>query len=154
MHSKGTQPYIYMYPFSPRWRNGKESTWQCRRHKKWGFDSGVGKIPLSRKWQPSPVFLARKFHGQRNLAGYSPWGHKESDIKLSDMAHILPQTPLPFRLPFNIRQSSLCYTIGKGRLLNSSGFQSPQMWMRALDAVIYKITFSLENLWLNSQGCD
>ena len=31
-----------------------------------------------RKWQPTPVFLPGKFHRQRNLAGYSPWGHKES----------------------------------------------------------------------------
>ena len=29
-------------------------------------DSGVvGKIPWRRKWQPSPVFLTEKFHGQR-----------------------------------------------------------------------------------------
>ena len=27
-----------------------------------------------RKWQPTPVFLPRKSHGQRNLMGYSPWG--------------------------------------------------------------------------------
>ena len=27
-----------------------------------------------------PVFLPGKFHGQRSLAGYSPWGHKESDM--------------------------------------------------------------------------
>ena len=33
----------------------------------------------SRKWQPTPVFLPGKFHGQRSLAGYSPWGRKESD---------------------------------------------------------------------------
>ena len=32
-----------------------------------------------RKWQPTPVFLLGKFHGQRNLVGSSPWGHKESD---------------------------------------------------------------------------
>ena len=31
------------------------------------------------KWQPTPVFLPGKFHGQRSLAGYSPWGRKESD---------------------------------------------------------------------------
>ena len=31
-----------------------------------------------RKWQPTPVFLPGKFHGQRNLVGYSPRGHKES----------------------------------------------------------------------------
>ena len=29
-----------------------------------------------RKWQPTPVFLSEKSHGQRSLAGYSPWGRK------------------------------------------------------------------------------
>ena len=32
-----------------------------------------------RKWQPIPVFLPGEFHEQRSLAGYSSWGHKESD---------------------------------------------------------------------------
>ena len=32
-----------------------------------------------RKWQPTPVFLPGKSHGQRSLGGYSPWGRKESD---------------------------------------------------------------------------
>ena len=40
----------------------------------------VRKIPWRRKWQPTPVFLPRKSHGQRTLAGYSPQGHKESDM--------------------------------------------------------------------------
>ena len=31
------------------------------------------------EWQPSPIFLPGEFHGQRSLAGYSPWGHKEVD---------------------------------------------------------------------------
>ena len=35
-----------------------------------------------RKWQPTPVFLPREFHGQRSLVGYSPWGHEESDTTL------------------------------------------------------------------------
>jgi len=43
------------------------------------FDPRVGKIPWRRAWQPIPVFLPGKSHGQRNLAGYSPKGHKESD---------------------------------------------------------------------------
>ena len=30
--------------------------------------------------QPTPVFLPGEWHGQRNLAGYSPWGCKESDM--------------------------------------------------------------------------
>ena len=44
-----------------------------------GFAPWVGKIPWRRKWQPTPVFLPGESHGQRSLAGYSPWGHKESD---------------------------------------------------------------------------
>ena len=39
----------------------------------------VGKIPWRRKWQSTPVFFPGKSHGQRSLAGYSPWGHRESD---------------------------------------------------------------------------
>ena len=35
---------------------------------------------LEEEWQPTPAFLPREFHGQRRLAGYSPWGHKESDM--------------------------------------------------------------------------
>ena len=34
--------------------------------------------PLKRKWQPTPIFLPGKYHGQRSLAGYSPRGGKES----------------------------------------------------------------------------
>ena len=41
-----------------------------------GFDTWVGKIPWRRKWQPTPVLLPGKFHGQRILVGYSQWGHK------------------------------------------------------------------------------
>ena len=35
--------------------------------------------PWRRKWQSTPVFLPGKAHGWRSLAGYSPWGRKESD---------------------------------------------------------------------------
>ena len=38
------------------------------------FDPCVGKIPWCKKWQPSPIFLPGKFHGERSLAGYSPGG--------------------------------------------------------------------------------
>ena len=62
-----------------RWHSSKESICQCRRLKKYGVDPWIRKIPWSRKWQPTPVFLPGKFHGQRILAGYSPGGHKESD---------------------------------------------------------------------------
>ena len=38
---------------------------------------GVRKIPWRRAWQPTPVFLLGESHGQRSLAGCSPWGCKE-----------------------------------------------------------------------------
>ena len=41
-----------------------------------GLDPWVGKIPWRREWLPTPVFLP----GQRSLVGYSPCGHKESDM--------------------------------------------------------------------------
>ena len=76
----------------PRWLSGKESTYQCRRH---GFDPRVGKIPWRRKWQPTPEFLPGKFHEQRSLAGYSPWGGKESNttkqLNKNNKAHYKPQ---------------------------------------------------------------
>ena len=40
---------------------------------------GLGRSLGVGKWQSTPVFLPGKFHGQRGLAGYSPWGRKESD---------------------------------------------------------------------------
>ena len=40
----------------------------------------VGKIPWRRKWQPIPVLLTGKSHGQRSLVGYSPWDRKEWDM--------------------------------------------------------------------------
>ena len=49
---------------------------QCRRL--W-FNPWVRKLPWRREWLSTPVFLPGEFHGQRSLAGYSPWGHKESD---------------------------------------------------------------------------
>ena len=45
-----------------------------------GSIPGLGRFPWRREWQPTPVFLPGEFHGQRSLAGYSLWGHKESDM--------------------------------------------------------------------------
>ena len=53
----------------PRWFSGKEM------HVK----SLGGEDPLEKKWQPTPVFLPGKSHGQRSLAGYSQLGGKELD---------------------------------------------------------------------------
>ena len=72
----------------PRWLSGKESACQRRRC---GFDPWVEKIPWRRKWQPTPVFLPGKSHGQRRLASYRQWGHKESDTT----EQLTPQWEIP-----------------------------------------------------------
>ena len=50
---------------------------QCRWPR---FDPWVRKIPWRRQWLTTPVFLIGELHGQKSLAGYSPWGRKESDM--------------------------------------------------------------------------
>ena len=40
----------------------------------------IGKNPWRKKWQPTPVFLPGKLHGQRSLVGRSPRGRRESGL--------------------------------------------------------------------------
>ena len=42
-----------------------------------GSIPGSGRSPWNKKQQPIPVFLPGKFHGQRSLVGFSPWGHRD-----------------------------------------------------------------------------
>ena len=65
--------------------SGKDPACQCKRCR---FDAWVRKIPWSRKWRPTPVFLPENFHGQRSLVGYSPRGCKESDTIDHTHAHM------------------------------------------------------------------
>ena len=68
--------------YAPQWGfpggsvSDEDSPCQRKRRKS---DPWVGKILWRSAWQPTPVFLLGKSHGQTSLAGYSPWGHKESN---------------------------------------------------------------------------
>ena len=53
---------------------------QFRNHSRCGFNFWVGNIPWRSLWYPTPVILPGESHGQRSLGGYSPQGHKESDM--------------------------------------------------------------------------
>ena len=44
------------------------------------LDPWVSKIPWRRAEQPTLVFLSGESHGERSIVGYSPWGHKASDM--------------------------------------------------------------------------
>ena len=54
----------------PGGASGKEPVCQSRRLKSHKFDPWVRKIPWSRVWHPTAVFLPGESHGQRSLAGY------------------------------------------------------------------------------------
>ena len=64
------------------WLSSIEAICQFRRD---GFNPWVGKIPWRRKWQPTPIFLPGKSHGQRSLVGYSP-GVAKGQTRLSTHA--------------------------------------------------------------------
>ena len=49
---------------------------QCKGWRRCGFNPWVRKDPWSKTWQLTPIFLPGKFHGQKNLVGYHPWGAK------------------------------------------------------------------------------
>ena len=80
--------YLFIYMGLLGVNISKESACQCKRCKSRGFSPWVGKIPWSRKWQPTPVFLPRESHTQRSLAGYSPLNHKELDTTEYTHTHI------------------------------------------------------------------
>ena len=84
----------------------KELACQCKRH---GFNPWVRKIPWNRKWQPTPVFLSGKSHGQRSLVGYSPWGHKE----LNATEHVMK----------GLKKKSLQKLLGGGRGMSLEAWQ-------------------------------
>ena len=65
----------------PGGSDGKESA--CNEGDPGAMDPWVREIPWRAEGLPTPVLLPGEFHGQRSLAGYSPRGHKESDM-LSD----------------------------------------------------------------------
>ena len=55
------------------------SIWTGCRHAT-SFSTSQGWCYWIKTWQPTPVSLPGKFHGQSSLVGYSPWGHKELDM--------------------------------------------------------------------------
>ena len=72
-------------------------------------------MPWRRKWQPTPVYLPGKFNGQRNLAGYSPWGRKELDTaeqlsitRVSGIKYVYVVQPSPLSRTFSFTKRYLC----------------------------------------------
>ena len=101
--------------------SGQKPACQCRKLKRRGFDPWVEKIPWSRAWQPPPVSLPGEFHGQRSLVGYSPQGHKESDMTECTHAHTecVPLLSGIHTLTEQRRDGLLSSSWGAGRVLTA-----------------------------------
>ena len=59
-----------------------------------GSIPGLGRFPGEGNGNPLQYSWPGKFHGQRSLVGYSPWGHKESDM--TERLHFTSMALLPF----------------------------------------------------------
>ena len=123
--------------------SGKESAYQCRRHKRHGFNSLVGKIPWRRTWQLMPVFLPGKSHGQKSLEGYSPWACRESNTteRLSTHTwHIFLSSGL-------LTPASQLVNIGFGSFKLTRGFQESFWGQSSLKILSMElITLRMKNL--------
>ena len=74
-----------------------------------GFHPWVGKMPWRRKWQSIPIFMPGKSQRQRNLAGCSPWSHKE--LNMTEQLSIAEASQSPSNsLPKKICQYYAFYT--------------------------------------------
>ena len=71
-----TKPPQYCKEINFQLKKKKRIHLQCRKRRRHTFNPWVAKISWRRKWQPSPVFLPVKSHGQSRVVGYSPQGHK------------------------------------------------------------------------------
>ena len=77
----------------PGGTNGKEQAYQCRRHKKCGFDPWVEKIPWRRAQQPTPVFLPGESHGQRSWQA-TVYGVPKSQTQLKRLSMHVPMVKM------------------------------------------------------------
>ena len=126
---------VHFFSFSmgfPDGTSGKESACQCRRHKRCEFDRWVRRISWNRKWQLTLVFLPGKSHGQKNLAGYSPWGRIESDMTEQGTLTNQPNMQKTFRGLFGLFFKSNPMVVSLSTFLLGAGAELLLPWYCAL----------------------
>ena len=65
-----------------------------------GLIPGLGRSPGEGNGNPHQIFLPGESHGQRSLAGYSPWGGK--DLDTVDHTPVVPESYCFFLLPLSL----------------------------------------------------
>ena len=109
----------------PGGSSAKESTCQCRRHRRCRFDPWARKIHWRRKWQPAPVFLPGKSHGERSLVTYSPWGCRVRYNLAAKYTHSLSHTHTHMLLWSPDFNTFLSWWKGDARISVQSIFPNP-----------------------------
>ena len=112
----------------PLWLNGKESACQCWSCRRRGFSPWLGKIPWSRKWQHTPVFLSGKFHRQRSLVDFQACTHTHTHTHTYKHTHTHTHALLLLLLLLShFSRVRLCVTpsLGFSRLEHWSGLPFP-----------------------------
>ena len=82
---------ISIFPGGAVVKNLPANDGNTKRHK---FNSWVGKMLWSRKWQPAPVFLPGRSHGQRCLVDYSSWGYSQTQLNNRTHAQLISDAVL------------------------------------------------------------
>ena len=82
----------------PAVANCQESAWQCRGHKRPGLDPWLEKIPWRRKWQPTPIFLPEKLHGQSRPCKKSRTSFHEVEKTWTRLSDTTTNTPEEYGL--------------------------------------------------------
>ena len=126
----------------PGGTSGKEPTCQCRRHKRCGFDPWVRKMPWRRAWQSIPVFLPGESHGQWSLVGYSPWGHKESEVTEATARKALRDHHFPWSTQDTLTLSLYSHT--------SPLLHRPNSWQPVIDSPSLKLFYPMNVTSLKS----
>ena len=117
-------------------------------------------MPWRRKWQPTPVFLPGESHGQRSLAGYSPWGRKEWDSTEQLSTRSLPGPSCLFTLRGGSLRLRLCPHMAALLLINPRDIAS--FWEMSHHVFLYfrkgaflgllKVSSECRYLWLSVAG--
>ena len=120
-----------MWDGLPRRRSGKESAWQCRRHKRHRFDPWVRKNPWSRNWQPTPVFLKNSMdRGAWWAVSMGSQRVRDNRTCLHTRSHRLRDVIVPMLLPSRFSRVWLCETpqTAAHQAPPSLGFSKQEHW--------------------------
>ena len=119
---------IVVQGFLGSWVVKNTPVW-CRRHRRWGLGS-LGRSPRGGNVNLLQYSCLGKSHGHRDLEGYSPWSHKESDMTERLSVHACMQSCLIYSFLLgsflfficSIGKYTLCFSVTPPVILSQSPF--------------------------------